>query len=367
MIPARLAKARARLAELGVDGLIVNRYENRRWLSGVSAPDASPTATAGWLVVTRDRAVLVTSFLYYGAAVAEAEGVEVVQIPPGQRLHEAAAEQIKQLEVSRLGFDETWFTVQAHRQLVEKLEGTVELVPLESVVDPLRAVKDAAELATMRRAVALSDAAMEALYGELRPGMTEVEAAWFVESFMRQRGAEGMAFEPGVAAGPNAAVPHHKPTDRPIRAGEPIWIDIGAVVDGYRSDITRTVLLGEPDDQYHRIWHEVHEAQKRVLGMIRPGLTGRECDAIAREYLGSVGLGEAFGHGLGHGVGLQIHEDPRLSRHSDGDVPLLAGMVTSVEPGAYVDGWGGVRHEELVVLTDAGVEVLTRAPMPFTL
>jgi len=364
---ARLARARAALAGHGVDGLIVSRYENRRWLSGVTAHDASPTATAGWLIVAPERAVLVTSFLYYGAAAAEADAVEVVQIPRDKQLHETAAEQIAALGLRRLGFEESWFTVRAHRQLAEVLGTAAELVPLPATVDPLRAVKDEAELTTMRRAVAISDAAMEALFGELKPGMTEAEAAWFVEAHMRRAGAEGMAFEPGVAAGPNAAVPHHKPSHRPIRAGEPIWIDIGAVVDGYRSDITRTVLLGQPDDQYRRIWNEVLEAQKRVLNLIRPGRSGNECDAVARDYLGSVGLGEAFGHGLGHGVGLLIHEDPRLSRHADGAPPLEAGMVTSVEPGAYLDGWGGVRHEELVLLTDDGAEVLTSAAMPFTL
>lgn len=364
---ARIEKLRAKLAGLGADGLIVNRYENRRWLSGVSARDASPTATAGWLIVAGTRAVLVTSSLYYGEAAGEADGVEVVQIAPSRQLHETVAAQVKELGVRRLGFDETWFTVRQHRELSDQLGGEAELVPLRLVVDPLRAVKDAAELTTMRRAIALSDVAMEALFGELKPGMTEAEAAWFLEAHMRRAGAEGVSFEPGVAAGPNAAVPHHKPSDRAIRTGEPVWIDIGAVVDGYLSDITRTVLLGQPDDRYRRIWSEVREAQRRALDFMRPGRTGRECDAVARDYLGSVGLGEAFGHGLGHGVGLLIHEDPRLSRHSDGDARLEGGMVTSVEPGVYLEGWGGVRHEELVVVTDDGVEVLTRAPMPLTL
>jgi Xaa-Pro aminopeptidase len=197
--------------------------------------------------------------------------------------------------------------------------------------------------------------------------MTEAEAAWFLESFMRTRGAEGMAFEPGVASGPNAAIPHHKPGDRPVQAGEPIWIDIGARVDGYCSDITRTVLLGQPDDQYRRVWHKVLEAQKRALGFIRPGRNGRECDAVAREYLTSVGLGEAFGHSLGHGVGLLIHELPTLSTRSDDEQKLEPGMVVTVEPGAYIEGWGGVRHEELAVLTDGGLEVLTRAAKPLAL
>lgn len=358
----RLVKVRGTLAEHGVDGLLVNRYENRRWLSGVAAHDASPTAHAGWLLVTSSRAALVTSFLYYGQAVAEADGVEVVQAAQTQRLHEAAAEQVKALGIRSLGFDAASFTVKHHDDLAQALAGAARLTPIEGVIEPLRAVKDADELARVRAAVAVADRAMEALFGELRPGMTEAEAAWFLESYMRAHGAEGMAFEPGVAAGANAAVPHHKPGDRRIEAGEPIWIDIGARVNGYCSDVTRTVALGQGDEQYHRIWPAVLDAQRRALEFIRPGRTGQECDAAARDYLGSVGLGEAFGHGLGHGVGLEIHEAPRLTRF--GEETLEAGMVTSVEPGAYIAGWGGVRHEELTVLTSNGVEVLTRAPNP---
>jgi len=364
----RIDLVRARLAEHGVDALIVNRYENRRWLSGVRAHDASPTATAGWVIVTPDAALFVTSFLYHGAAVVEADGVEVVEIPQDQRLHETAAEQLRRLGAKRVGFEEAWLTVQTHRELGEKLAGAAELVPIrKAVVDQLRAVKDERELASIRHAVALSDAAMEALFGELKPGMTEKEAAWFLEAHMRQHGADGMAFGPDVASGPNGAVPHHTPTDRAIQVGEPIWVDTGAVVDGYHSDVTRTVLLGRPDEQYRRLWHGVLEAQKRVIDFLRPGRGGTEADALAREFLGSVGLADAFKHGLGHGVGLQIHELPRLSRFADEDAKLAAGMTVTVEPGAYLDGWGGVRHEDLAVLTDDGVEVLTRAPKPFTL
>jgi Xaa-Pro aminopeptidase len=358
----RLAEVQARLAANGVDGLLVNRYENRRWLSGVTAHDASPTAHAGWLLVAPERAVLVTSFLYYGQAIAEADGVEVVQFTTGQRAHEAAAEQVKALGIKRLGFEAASFTVKHHDDLAAALAGAADLAPVDSFVDPLRAVKDADELARIRVAVDLADRAMEALFGELKPGMTEAEAAWFLEAYMRTHGAEGMAFEPGVASGPNSAVPHHKPGERKIQAGEPIWIDIGAKVNGYCSDITRTVSLGRADDQYDRIWQAVLDAQQYAIEFTRPGRVGKECDAAAREYLGKFGLAEAFGHGLGHGVGLEIHEAPRLTRF--GDETLEAGMITSIEPGAYVEGWGGVRHEELTVLTPGGVEVLTRAAKP---
>ena len=364
----RIARARRALAGLGVDALLVNRPENRRWLSGVSAHDASPTAHAGWILLGHERAVLVTSFLYEGTAREEADGVDVALARPPQRVHERFAEEIRAAGVGRVGFDKAWFTFGHHEELRQALgDHPVDLVPIDDPIFPLRAVKDADELATMKRAIDLSDRAMEALFGELRPGMTEAEAAWFLESFMRTRGAEGMAFEPGVASGPNSAVPHHKPGDRPIRAGEPIWIDIGAMVDGYCSDITRTVLLGQPDDQYRRVWNEVLEAQRRALDFIRPGRHGRECDAVARDHLASVGLGEAFGHSLGHGVGLLIHELPTLSTRSDEAEKLEPGMVVTVEPGAYLPGWGGVRHEELTVLTDGGLEVLTRAAKPLAL
>jgi Xaa-Pro aminopeptidase len=362
----RLARVRATLDRLEVDGLLINRYEHRRWVSGVTAHDASPTATAGWVVVSPDRAILITSFLYYGQAVAEADGVEVRQFPLAQRLHEAGADQIKALGPRRLGFEAPWLSVKAHADLAKALGGAVELVPVEGVIEPLRAVKDADELARVRVAVDIADRAMEALFAELRPGMTEAEAAWFLEARMRVDGAEGMAFEPGVAAGPNSAVPHHKPGDRPIRAGEPIWIDIGAKADGYCSDITRTVLLGQPDEQYRRVWDEVLAAQRRALDFVRAGRTGQECDAVARDYMTSVGLGEAFGHSLGHGVGLEIHEEPRLSRFAEKE-RLQSGMLVTIEPGAYIDGWGGVRHEELTVVTEDGLEILTRAPKPLAL
>jgi Xaa-Pro aminopeptidase len=364
---ARLARLREALSGLDCDALLINRPDNRRWITNVSAHDASPTAHAGWVLVTRERAILVTSFLYEGTARAEADAVEVVGFRAPTRFHDRFAEVVRESGARRIGFDKAWFTFGHHAELREALgDASVELLPIDDPIFGLRAIKDERELAAMKRAIALSDDAMVALYGELKPGMTEAEAAWFLEAFMRTRGAEGMAFEPGVAAGPNSAIPHHKPGDRAIKAGEPIWIDIGARVDGYCSDITRTVLLGDPDARYERVWREVFEAQKRALEFVRPGRNGRECDAVARDYLASVGLAEAFGHSLGHGVGLLIHELPTLSARSD-DRPLAPGMIVTVEPGAYVEGWGGVRHEELCVLTADGLEILTRAPKPFTL
>lgn len=364
MSSARINRILPKLREHGIDALIVNRYENRRWVSGVTAHDASPSANAGWLIVSETRTVLVTSFLYFGAAVAEASGVDVVQLE--SRLATSVADQLKQLNLRRIGFDASCFTFKMHSELREALGDFGELVPVDSdLISPLRATKDQEELEETRRAVEISDRAMTALFGEIKPGMTEREAAWFLESHMRVHGAESMAFEPGVAAGMNASIPHHKPSNYAIQVGDPIWIDIGAKINGYCSDITRTITLGKPTEQYRRIWFQVMEAQKRSLDTVRAGRTGKECDAVARDYLQSVGLGQAFGHSLGHGVGLEIHEMPRLSRLAD--EKLEPGMIVTVEPGAYLANWGGVRHEELTLITTNGLEVLTKAEKPLSI
>jgi Xaa-Pro aminopeptidase len=191
--------------------------------------------------------------------------------------------------------------------------------------------------------------------------MTEKEVAWELESHMRQNGATATSFEIIVASGLNGAMPHATTTDRPIEEGEPIVMDFGARVDGYCSDITRTVCLGQPDEQYEAVWQLVLRAQQAVEGALQPGMTGKEADAIARRVFAEAGYEDEFGHGLGHGVGLAIHEDPRLSPRSD-EVTLEPGMVFTVEPGLYLTGWGGVRIEDIVVLRETGAEVLTQAP-----
>jgi Xaa-Pro aminopeptidase len=191
--------------------------------------------------------------------------------------------------------------------------------------------------------------------------MAEKEVAWLLESHMRQHGASLTSFDIIVASGLNGAMPHATASDRRIEVGEPIVMDFGAVVDGYCSDITRTVCLGQGDQKYQEIWHLVLQAQRAVEASLCPGMTGKEADAIARRIFAEAGYEDEFGHGLGHGVGLAIHEDPRLSPRSE-EVTLEPGMVFTVEPGLYVTGWGGVRIEDIVVLGESGAEVLTQAP-----
>jgi Xaa-Pro aminopeptidase len=258
-----------------------------------------------------------------------------------------------------VGFESTHVTVDQHQQWAEAAEG-FELVPTKGMVEQLRAIKDEGELALIRRAVELSDAAFAHIVQWLRPGVTEKAVAWELEVFMRTHGADDIAFDLIVGFGPNGAMAHAEPSDRPIQEGEPIVLDLGARVDGYCSDLTRTLCLGEPDEMLRRIHATVLEAQEAAEHAMRAGLKGRTVDAIARDLIEAAGYGKHFGHGLGHGVGLAIHESPRAGKTSE-DV-LQAGMVITVEPGIYIEGWGGVRIEDLVVVREQGIEALTTAP-----
>jgi Xaa-Pro aminopeptidase len=267
---------------------------------------------------------------------------------------------VNELGIRRLGFESKNVTVDLHKELTNALPGGIEFVATSDIGANLRSVKDDNELATLRRAIAQGDAAYAHIVDFMQPGMTEREVAWEMESFMRTHGAERLAFPIIVGSGPNGAMPHARASDRPIQAGEPVVMDFGAVVDGYCSDLTRTVALGEADGRYREVYEIVRQAQQAAIQGIRPGMTGQEADGIARKIIQEAGYGEAYGHGLGHGVGLVIHEKPGLGKLSDKDV-LQPGMVFSVEPGIYLPGEFGVRIEDLVVLREDGPEVLSKA------
>jgi Xaa-Pro aminopeptidase len=238
----------------------------------------------------------------------------------------------------------------------------MEWVPTKSLVMDMRAVKDAGEIEILRKAIRLTDEALTAALAQVRPGMAERDLAWLIESYIRTHGTPSVSFEIVVASGPNGARPHARASDAALPAGEPIVIDMGAKMDGYCADLTRTVCLGQPNDpvRFWEIYHTVLRAQQAAEAVIRPGVTGKEVDAVARDLIAEAGLGDFFGHGLGHGVGLAVHEMPRLSRLAA--TPLAAGNVVTVEPGIYLPGWGGVRIEDVVLVTENGVEVLTEAP-----
>jgi len=347
----RLAKLRQTLTDQGLDAMLITDEANRRYLSGF-------TGSAGMLVISQDRALLATDFRYYEQAAQQAPHFELIRLTDKFSL--LLPDLVAGLGVRRLGFESKNLTFDQHASLAAALPAGVEFAPTADTVLEMRAVKDEGELAALRRAIAVSDAAYAHMARFMRPGMTEKEVAWELERFMRIAGADKVSFDIIVAAGPNGAMPHARPGEAVIRPGQAVVMDFGAVVEGYHSDLTRTVVLGEADGTYRQVYDIVLQAQQAAIAGIRPGMTGQEADAIAREVIQAAGYGEFFGHGLGHGVGLVIHEKPGVGRLSDKDV-LQPGMVFSVEPGIYLPGEFGVRLEDLVVLREHGPEVLSLA------
>jgi Xaa-Pro aminopeptidase len=346
----RLAKARGRFGELNIDALLVTQNENRHYLSGFSG-------SAGALLVTHDAALLATDSRYWEQAEQQAPDYEVVRIKT--RLQDHFEELLTKADrPKRIGFESAAVTV---AQLVEWTEVKIdaEWVSTKEAVEPVRVVKDVGEIEKIRTAVALTDAGFDYLCGILKPGMTEREAAWALEVYLRTHGADALSFEIIVASGPNGAMAHHRAGPRVIQRGEPIVIDFGVVVDHYCSDLTRTVSLGNGDAKYDEVYEVVRRAQQAAIDGIHAGMTGVEADAVARDSIGAAGYGDYFGHGLGHGVGLSVHEAPRAGRLATD--PLPAGATLTIEPGVYLPGWGGVRIEDLVVVREQGVEVLSTA------
>lgn len=351
-IQRRLQRLRELLAQAGLDAVLISQPENRRYFSGF-------TGSAGWLLVSADLALFATDFRYYEQVALESPDFELVKITNG--LNEVLPQMIGRAGARRVGFEADYATYAGVQEWMEAVPDCT-WTPVKGWGMQLRAIKDAGELAQMRAAIALTDEALAAVLPQIRPGMTELEIAWRIESYMRTHGAESVAFELIVAAGPNGARPHARAGHRPVQEGEPIVIDIGARVGGYCSDLTRTVCLGQPadPDRFWEVYNTVLRAQTAAEAAIRPGMTGQAGDAVAREIIAAAGYGDNFGHGLGHGVGLAVHEEPRLSRTNT--AALAPGAVVTVEPGIYLPGWGGVRIEDMILLTDNGVEVLTAAP-----
>ncbi|MHB1293628.1 MAG: M24 family metallopeptidase [Anaerolineae bacterium] len=344
----RLKRLRAIIAEQSLDAFLVTISENLRYISGFSGSEAVA-------VVTQDLAALVTDFRYFEQVKLEAPSFQLVEAgTPG--VNAALAGLLAERGLKRVGFEADGLTVAGLEAWKEAMP-EVSFVSTRGVLLTLRAVKSADEIAVIERAVRIADAAMAHIYTWIRPGVTEREVAWELEAHMRIHGADHLSFSTIVGAGANGAMSHAVPSDRKIQEGEPIVIDMGALVDGYASDLTRSFCIGRAGEEYLTIWSKVLEAQLAAEAAIKPGMTGAEADAVARRIIYDAGYEGKFGHGLGHGVGLAIHESPRAGQTSQ-DV-LQVGQIVTVEPGIYVPGWGGVRIEDMVVLTETGCRVLT--------
>lgn len=344
---SKLDELRRALGPAEVDAIWVSDPANVRALSGFTSGED------GKVLVTAQGATLYTDARYTVQAQEESSLPQFIARPP--QTYEHAAEGLRGL---RVGFEATHLTVAGHEDLKAHWPG-VTLVPLRGVVQELRAIKSTEELAAIRAAQDLADR----VYAEVRPmiraGVRELDIAIEIESRLRQAGAES-AFDLIVASGPRGAMPHGAASARVIEDGDLVTVDMGARLDGYNSDMTRTVAVGTPSPEMKRVYGAVLEAEEAAVRAIRPGMRAADLDKLARDILTGHGLGEAFAHSLGHGVGLEVHEAPGLRGTSE-DV-LRPGMVITIEPGAYLPGVGGVRIEDLVLVTESGYEVLSHAP-----
>ncbi|OPX19562.1 MAG: hypothetical protein BZ151_08440 [Desulfobacca sp. 4484_104] len=355
----RLNAAQRLLAASDCDAWLVSCPENRRYLSGFSALDGQLNESSGYLLFSGEVAWLLTDFRYREWAAQEAPYFEVIVYPEG--LAKVLPELIGKLGCRRLGFEAPFLTFYQYQKFagaVAEAGLEVEWKPLEGLLEELREVKDAEEINNLKQALALTEAGLAAVQAQLREGLREQEIAWLVERQLRESGAEALSFPTIVASGPNSARPHHHPGERPIQAGEPIIIDLGARFQGYCADMTRTFVLGEPDERFKEVYGVVRTAQKTAEDGIRAGMLSDAADGLARQVISDAGYGEYFGHSLGHGVGLAVHERPSLSPLKERATPLKAGMVATVEPGIYLPGWGGVRLEDMILIHEDRAEVL---------
>ncbi len=359
-VAGRLPRLQARLDDLGCDGLVVSNLVNIRYLTGF-------TGSAALLLVARDEAMLVSDGRYRDQALEQitASGVAAdIEIGRPAEQVDAIARRSKQMR--RVGLEGDDISWGAQQRLASSLTAHPELVSLRSAVETLRMVKDAGELARIERAADIADVALAQVKELLVDGMTEQEFAIALDFEMRRRGAEGVAFETIVASGPNGALPHARPTERRIEPGELVVVDFGALIDGYRSDMTRTLSIGEVrSGELADALSAVLSAQRAGVSALRPGITGAELDSVCRSSLAAAGFGEAFLHGTGHGVGLDIHEAPAISTGSTDT--LAVGAVVTVEPGVYLHAIGGARIEDTLVVTETGARPLTKSTKDHTL
>ncbi|NHN31055.1 M24 family metallopeptidase [Paenibacillus agricola] len=349
MQQGRLDKLRAALQEHQLQALLITNATNRQYMTGF-------TGTSGYVLITEAKAYLLTDFRYMTQAPLQAIGFEVVEHAPKPMV--TVKELLEQQGITKLGFEQDDVTYGSFRSTTEALSG-IELVATSGLVEKLRMIKDPTELAVMQEAADLADRTFDHILAFIQTGTKELDIALEIEIFMRRNGATSTSFETIVASGERSALPHGKASERVIGTNEFVKLDYGAYYKSYCSDITRTVVIGKPTAKHKEIYDIVLEAQLEALDKIRPGMTGKEADALARNVIVRYGYGAMFGHGTGHGLGMEIHEAPRLS--VQGDTVLTPGMTVTVEPGIYLPGFGGVRIEDDIVITDTGIHILTHS------
>lgn len=352
----RVQRLRERLLAEDLDAVLISTPGNRRYLSGFTG--------AGYLIVSQREALLATDFRYWEQADQQSKDFELIKLTQDD-MEVWLPPILSRVGASTLAFEPQHVTYALHDAIKAAVE-TIEVVsqrptlkPAYNLVEGLRVIKDESELAIITRAIEIADHAFETIAAGLDPGVTEKQVAWELEKSMREQGAEGPSFGTLVAFGPNAALPHHRPDNTKLLIGQPVIIDMGARLDGYCSDLSRTIILGKPDAQFRKIYDLVLSAQETCIVAVQAGMSGHDADRLARNVIEKAGYGEQFGHVTGHGVGLDIHENPRVSRNAKNE--LADGMFFTVEPGVYIPGWGGVRIEDVLVMEHGRARDLTRS------
>ena len=347
----KLERLREKLVENEVDGLLVTNRYNRQYMTGF-------TGSTGAALITADKALFLTDFRYIEQATKECIGFEIVDVATtGGKYAFLVNEKAGEFGIKRLAFEEREMTFADYKEYEEALVGKIEMVSTSGLVEGLRLIKTADEIATLQIAAEIADSAFHHILGFIKPGLTEVEVANELEFFMRKAGASCSSFGMIVASGARSALPHGVASNKVIEKGEMLTLDFGAYYNYYASDMTRTIAVGDPGEKMKEIYAIVKEAQAYANAQICPGMTCKEADALARDIIDAKGYKEFFGHGLGHGIGLEVHELPNVSFKSD-DV-LVAGMTITNEPGIYIPDLGGVRIEDDLVLTEDGNYSLT--------
>lgn len=344
---SRIEKLRTLLESGSLDAVILAGPVNRRYVSGF-------TGSAGAVVIARENAWLITDFRYTRQAEAQCPGFKVVTLPPEEKLHHW----LTAFDFQRIGFEADVWTVDAFEPF--KAMKDIQWIPIQNDLMNLRSIKDAEEIIAVEKAAAIADRAFQHILPFVKPGVRENEIALELEFFMRQSGASGLSFATIAASGVRSAMPHGVASDKALEDGDLLTLDFGCIVDGYCSDMTRTIVLGKASAEQKKIYDTVLEAQTASLEAVKPGVRCCEVDAAGRVIIEAAGFGPQFGHGTGHGVGLEIHESPRVAASSE--TVLAPGMVITIEPGIYIPEFGGVRIEDLVVVTETGYRLLSASP-----
>ncbi|VAW33820.1 Aminopeptidase YpdF (MP-, MA-, MS-, AP-, NP-specific) [hydrothermal vent metagenome] len=354
----KIKLVQARLRRRKLDAVLIGQPDNRLYLSGFNAPDYTINESSGFLLIPRaGQPFLLTDSRYTLQARQEAAGFEIRTYKGG--LLPLLNKLLPRLAVKRLAFEPHYILYSQVLRLTKLCrKHHIELQGCENFIERLRVVKSQREIELIRQSVLLNEAVFQEILPTLRPHDTEIETAMRLENAMRAHGAERPSFETIVAAGPNGAKPHATPGQQQLGEGLPIIIDMGLILNNYCSDMTRSVILGTPETRTVEIFRLVRKAQLSGIKALRAGVSGREVDKAARSVISQAGFGDNFGHSLGHGVGIAVHEEPRLSPGSR--KKLAAGMVVTVEPGIYIEGWGGVRLENMALVTDSGCEIFNQ-------